>query len=150
MRYAHIRNGTIVWERDYSEEIPEAVQRRKKIVPVVEEIPAHDPATEVLEGPQIVVEARRVVRRFTARRLTRDELVDAVRAARREAYVNELPDKGRDPLAAIADTMNAALDDYLVLRAWAEAQTPPPPPMVANFAAKLAIIAAIKARHPKP
>lgn len=47
--------------------------------PEVEERPAFDDATEVLEGPETIVEATQVVRRVAKRLMTAEELADSAR-----------------------------------------------------------------------
>ncbi len=161
MEYAHIEGGRIIWLRRYREPIDEATLTRKSIVPVIEDKPPIDQATQLLEGPTLVVEPGRVVRRYTVRDKTFDELWADAREKRKAEYIARLPDRGNDPLEAIADVLDRVLIEDQSKTAWqikaiqdiaahTGATIDPLPPTDPGFAEKMAIINEVKSQFPNP
>lgn len=82
-RHALVRDGKIEEFRDYAPNVDQSklAPGKPRMLPVVVENDAFDPVTQVREGPEIVVEAARVVERFTVRAKNADE-IEAMRSAK--------------------------------------------------------------------
>ena len=75
-KYAHVANGVIEWEKDYSDLIDPEVLARKSIVEIITIDPPFDPATQVRTGPVEKIQADRIDRVFTVRDKTAEEIDD--------------------------------------------------------------------------
>ena len=82
-RHALVRDGKIEEFRDYAPSVDQSklAAGKPRMLPVVVENDVFDPVTQVREGPELVVEAARVVERFTVRAKTADE-IEAMRLSK--------------------------------------------------------------------
>lgn len=74
--YALVKDGAVI---EYRGDAPNVDQtklaaNKPRMLPVLEERPEYDPASEVIEGPDIVVGATQVTKRWTKRAKTQDEI----------------------------------------------------------------------------
>lgn len=74
--YAHIIDGAVF--RTYDSDTPPPAHKAAYLLPVVEDKPAFDAAGERLAGPDLVIEANQVVRRWTKVSRPRDEMINRV------------------------------------------------------------------------
>jgi hypothetical protein len=75
-----IADDTILDMRDFADVPPDLTRKGIRWLPVAVTDPAFDPATEVKAGPVLTVEADRVTRAWTIRRMTAEE-ADAARTS---------------------------------------------------------------------
>lgn len=82
-QWALVKDGFIIEYRDYAPVGDQSLLAagKPRMLPVVEENADYDPVSQVRDGPDIIVEAAQVVRRFTVRAKSADE-VAAMRAAK--------------------------------------------------------------------
>lgn len=82
-QWALVHGGTIIEYRNYAPVDDQSLLAagKPRMLPVVEENAEYDPVSQVRDGPDIIIEAAQVIRRFTVRAKNADEIA-AMRAAR--------------------------------------------------------------------
>ncbi len=109
MTIARIDNGTVAETRDLTlDDVP--AHKRSQWRPIVGVAPDHDPATQYLSGPALVIEADAVRREWTVhnRQLTQDDYAFAI-----QAHIDETArDKGYADAVALASYVNSTIPSW--------------------------------------
>lgn len=74
--YALVKDGAILEYRDYAPNVDQSAlpPNKPRMLPVIEDRPAYDQASEALDGPDVVIGAAQVTKRWTKRAKTQAEI----------------------------------------------------------------------------
>ena len=103
-QYALVKDGVVIEYRDYAPNVDQSTlpPNKPRMLPVIEDRPAYDQASEALDGPDTIVGATQVTKRWTKRAKTQAEIGGMI------ALVDEKIEKEfeRRWTAPIAHTIN--------------------------------------------
>lgn len=74
--YALVKDGAILEYRNYAPNVDQSTlpPNKPRMLPVIEDRPAYDQASEAVDGPDIIISATQVIKRWTKRAKTQGEI----------------------------------------------------------------------------
>lgn len=99
--YARVKDGAILEYLEISYPIQDQFSlhpNKPRLLPVVEDRPEYDPASEALDGPTVIVGATQVTKRWTKRAKNKDE-IDAMIASVDARIEREFERRWTEPIA---------------------------------------------------